>query len=132
MVKLYSYGKIFEINMKMANSQYFLKATAPASPVPWGSSVEFVVPSGVTSLASTSTGKWCTAANLVDVTDAHPGIKWVECSVTYFASGGSQPQGWYFWYGWSGNTNGTYQSLGYDPTGHTIRLKLKQVFGAIR
>ncbi|AIF83865.1 hypothetical protein NTE_01804 [Candidatus Nitrososphaera evergladensis SR1] len=119
----------------MANSQYILKTNAPSSPAAWGVSVEFVVPNGVTSLASTSTGKWCTAANIFGTFDGIPyglpPFSWVECSVTYFASGGARAQGWYFWYGWIGNTAGTYQSLSYDPTGHTIRLKLKQVFGAV-
>ncbi len=49
----------------------------------------------------------------------------MECSVTYFASGGGQSQGWYFWLGWSGNTTGSYHALGAAPPGHSLTLQLQ-------
>lgn len=96
--------------------------TAPTSPVPKGISVTFAVPSGITTIAGTSTGKWCTAGNLIAWNSGK--TAWVECSVTYFAAGGSQPQGWYFWKGSSNNPSGTYTSISAPSGTQTLKLLL--------
>lgn len=109
----------------MVNSQFGFRMSAPVSPVAKGISVTFSAPTGITSIADTSSGKWCTAGNLIAFNSGTG--TWVECSVTYYAAGGSQPQGWYFWYGWSGNTTGTFVSIS-TPSG-TQTLKLLNVNG---
>lgn len=102
------------------NSQFGFLMTAPTSTLPYGISVDFTVPSGVTNVAGTSTGKWCTAGNLI----AEDGTgNYAECSITYFAAGGGQPSGWYFWYGWNGV--GSYISLGTAPTSDNVTLQLQ-------
>jgi hypothetical protein len=106
----------------MANIQFGFRATAPTSPVAKGISMSFAMPTGITNIASTSPDKWCTAGNLLAWNSDTS--KWVECSITYFASGGSQPQGWYFWKGWSGNPNGTYTSISAPSGTQTLKLLL--------
>lgn len=83
--------------------------------------MSFNVPNGIPQIATNASQKWATGGNLT-ANRSLIGGEYVECSVTYFASGGSQPQGWYFWYGYNGV--GTYVSLGYNPTGHNIILDL--------
>jgi hypothetical protein len=105
----------------MANNQFGFRMTKPANA--YGNTVSFNVPNGIVGIARNSTGKWATGGNLVALRSAAGG-EFVECSITYSDTGGPKPQGWYFWYAWSGNIAGTYVSLGYDPTGHNIRLDL--------
>lgn len=92
---------------------------APTTTSPYGVSVDFTVPSGVASVAGTSTGKWANAGNLLAYDSSG---NYVECSITYFASGGAQSQGWYFWWGYNGS--GQYVSLSADPTSDSVTLTL--------
>jgi hypothetical protein len=107
----------------MGNSQFIISWTSPADTDAFGASVRFNVPAGVQSLASTSAGKWCTAANLL----LWYAGQWVESSLTYFAAGGGQAQGWYWWHGSVTDMDGTYHPLG-NPglTGNKMELKLFQ------
>lgn len=108
----------------MTNSQFGFKMSIPTNPRAFGSSIDFTGATGITNIAGTSVGKWCTTGNLLAFyKDTSGSLRWVECSVTYFAAGGSQPQGWYFWFAWSGNTNGTYVGIT-NPTGLAQTLKL--------
>jgi hypothetical protein len=104
----------------MTNNQFGFIMTVPANA--YGNTVRFNVPNGIVGIARNSVGKWATGGNLVAKRSLIGG-EYVECSITYSDTGGPQPQGWYFWYGYNGT--GTYVSLGYDPTGHTIRLDLR-------
>jgi hypothetical protein len=110
------------------NNQYgFQQASAPSGA--YGDHIQFNIATGITNIASTSQSKWATAGNLFAFDQAAQSGNYVECSVTYFASGGSQPQGWYFWFGYSG-TSGTYWSISAPSTGDTVKLKLQYVSGA--
>lgn len=105
----------------MANNQFGLKFTSPGTNA-YGVSVDFIVPTGMVNIADTSAGLWATASNLLGLRSDG---SWVECSITYSETGGPKPKGWYFWRGYSGNTVGTYQTMGYDPTGHSVTMKLQ-------
>ncbi|MGI0069688.1 MAG: hypothetical protein ACREAN_05470, partial [Nitrosopumilaceae archaeon] len=83
--------------MPITNSQFGF-ALSSLSASPYGASVKFSVPTGTKAIAGTSTGKWCTAGNLLGYDSSG---HFIECSITYFASGGAQSQGWYFWYGYN-------------------------------
>src|SRR5690606_1342758 len=105
----------------MANNQFGFIMTKPTTTDAYGNTVSFNVPNGIVGIATNSAGKWATGGNLV-AKKSLIGGEYVECSVTYSHTGGPQSQGWYFWYGYNGS--GTYISLGYDPTGHNIRIDL--------
>lgn len=107
----------------MANTQFGFVMKMPTSPKPFGNSVDFTGASGITNIASTSSNKWCTTGNIVALyLDSMGRLQFTECSLTYFSSGGTQSQGWYFWTGYNGS--GTYHPLGVAPTGHSITLQL--------
>lgn len=102
----------------MTNSQFgFGLDSFSASPK--GLSARFKVASGITSIASTSTGKWCTAGNIIGTYAGD----YIECSITYYASGGPG-QGWYLSINDAAG-NIAYHSLGYDPTGDIMVLYLQ-------
>ncbi len=105
--------------MVISNSQFGFDLSN-FSGIPYGASVRFKVASGITTIAGTSMNKWCTAGNLLG---AFSGGN-IECSITYYASGGSQPQGWYLSIKHSG-VDVAYHSLGYDPTGDIMVLYLQ-------
>lgn len=106
----------------MANIQFGFTTTAPTSPIAKGISISFAMPTGITNIASTAPNKWCTAANLLAWNSNNS--QYVECSITYFATGGSQPQGWYFWKGSSNNPSGTYTSISAPSGTQTLKLLL--------
>ncbi|MGI0006667.1 MAG: hypothetical protein ACREAR_01575 [Nitrosotalea sp.] len=106
--------------MPITNSQFGV-GLGNFTASPYGCSVKFKVATGIVGIAGTSTGKWCTAGNLIGV---YSGGQYIECSITYSATGGPQPQGWYL----SIKNNGVdiaYHSLGYDPTGDFMLLYLQ-------
>jgi hypothetical protein len=106
----------------VSNSQFGFDLSLTGC-TPYGWSSKFVVSSAIKSLAGKASGKWCTAGNLLAYDSSG---HYIECSLTYFSSGGAQSQGWYFWYGYNGGA-GTYKSLGtYDATGDTVTLYLQK------
>ncbi len=46
--------------MVISNSQFGFVMNVPTSTVPYGGSVDFTGASGITNIAGTSMGKWCT------------------------------------------------------------------------
>lgn len=108
----------------MTNTQFGFKMSLPSSPKQFGCSVDFTGATGITSIAGTSSGKWSTTGNIVAFyLDSGGVLRYVECSLTYFSSGGTQSQGWYFWEGYNGGA-GNYHPLAVDPTGDSITLQL--------
>lgn len=88
---------------------------------PYGLSAKFTVASGIKTIAGTSTNKWCTAGNILG---DYGSTGYIECSITYFASGGTQSQGWYLSIRDAAGSI-AYHSLGYDPTGDVMVLYLQ-------
>lgn len=105
--------------MTIPNSQFgFGLGSFTASP--YGLSARFKVASGITTIASTSLSKWCTAGNIIGTYAGD----FIECSITYFASGGAQPQGWYLSINHAAGVI-AYHALGYDPTNDIMVLYLQ-------
>lgn len=106
-----------------SNTQFGFLASLP-TPRPIGASVSFVVPSGIDTISGKAgAGGWCTAGNLWLSDDAG---HWIECSITYANGCTNCPptNGWYFWFGSSSNVNGNWSSLGTNPVGDSVTLKI--------
>lgn len=112
----------------MVNYQNIINKQKPDStPTPYGLRVAFTAPAGIKKIADgvPSGDKWATGGNLVGfLTNG----KYVECSITYVTSIGGVSPGWKFWYVYSGDSSGTYQSIT-DPTGDGVALTLQNVNG---
>lgn len=107
----------------MTNTQFGFSASLP-TPKPYGASVDFVVPTGIDTIATKpGAGGWCTGGNLL-VKSAVIGGTYVECSITYAYNISGLARGWYFWFGSSSNPSGAYLSLGTVPVGDSVTLKL--------
>ena len=109
----------------MANSQFGYDVTAPTTgTTPYGCSVDFVVSTGVDTIASkTGAGGWCTAGNLLAFSNTGQSGNYLECSITYAYNISGLSRGWYFWYGYNGS--GFYLSLGTNPVGDSVTIDIQ-------